>query len=51
VASIAVPSNGASANTVRHMTFNRPTREIWFGTDAGTIGAVKVPTELRKLTP
>ena len=51
VASIPIPSNGASANTVRHMTFNRATREIWFGTDAGTIGAVKVPTELRKLTP
>ena len=51
VASIPVPSNGSSKNTIRHMTFNRPTREIWFGTDAGTIGAVKVPTELRKLTP
>jgi virginiamycin B lyase len=51
VASFPVPSNGAAANTIRHMTFNRATREIWFGTDAGTIGAVKVPTELRKLTP
>jgi virginiamycin B lyase len=51
VASIPVLSNGASANTVRHMTYNRSTREIWFGTDAGTIGAVKVPAELRKLTP
>src|SRR5258705_3864321 len=51
VASVPIPSNGASANTIRHMTFHRATREIWFGTDAGTIGAVKVPTELRKLTP
>jgi len=51
VASIPVPSNGSMANTVRHMTFDRATRQIWFGTDAGTIGAVKVPAELRKLTP
>jgi virginiamycin B lyase len=51
VANIAVPSNGSMQNTIRHMTFNRATREIWFGTDAGTIGAMKVPTELRKLTP
>ena len=51
VASITVPSNGATANTIRHMTFDRGTRQIWFGTDAGTIGAVKVPAEMRKLTP
>ena len=51
VANIAIPSNGAQRNTIRHMTFNRATREIWFGTDAGTIGAVKVPAEIRKLTP
>jgi virginiamycin B lyase len=51
VASIPIPSNGSMRNTIRHMTFNRSTREIWFGTDAGTVGAVKVPTELRKLTP
>lgn len=51
VASIAIPSNGASVNVVRHMTFNRATREIWFGTDAGTIGAIKVPSEMRKLVP
>ncbi|HEY8174750.1 MAG TPA: hypothetical protein VIF32_03575 [Gemmatimonadaceae bacterium] len=51
VASIPVPSNGSDRNTIRHMTFNRATREIWFGTDAGTIGAVKVPAEMRKLTP
>ena len=51
VASIPVPSNGSMRNTIRHMTFNRATREIWFGTDAGTIGAVKVPMEMRKLVP
>jgi virginiamycin B lyase len=51
VANIVVPSNGSMRNTIRHMTFTRATREIWFGTDAGTIGAVKVPTEMRKLTP
>jgi virginiamycin B lyase len=51
VANIAIPSNGSDRNTIRHMTFNRATREIWFGTDAGTIGAVKVPTEIRKVVP
>lgn len=51
VANIPVLSNGSDRNTIRHMTFNRATREIWFGTDAGTIGGVKVPTEMRKLTP
>lgn len=51
VANIPILSHGAERNTVRHMTFNRATREIWFGTDAGTIGAVKVPVEIRKLTP
>ena len=51
VANFPILSNGAERNTVRHMTFNRATREIWFGTDAGTIGAVKVPAEIQKLTP
>lgn len=51
VANIPVASNGAERNTIRHMTFNRATRELWFGTDAGTIGAIKVPPEIRKLTP
>ncbi len=35
-----VPSGGG---TVRHMMFHRPTREIWFGTDANTIGRARVP--------
>lgn len=51
VANIPVTANGSTRSTIRHMTFNRATREIWFGTDAGTIGALKVPSELRKLTP
>lgn len=51
VANVPIASNGASANTVRHMTFDRATRQIWFGTDAGTIGALAVPPELKALTP
>lgn len=38
----AIPSGGGS---VRHMVFHRPTRTIWFGTDANTIGRAHVPTE------
>lgn len=33
----------AEPNTVRHMSFDPTTREIWFGTDQGTIGRAKVP--------
>jgi len=51
VASIPIMSNGAATNTIRHMTFDRATRQIWFGTDAGTIGQIKVPAEIRKLVP
>lgn len=51
VANIPVLSNGSMRNTVRHMTFDRTTRQIWFGTDAGTIGAMNVPAELTKLVP
>jgi virginiamycin B lyase len=29
--------------TVRHMVFHAPTREIWFGTDANTIGRASIP--------
>ena len=35
-----IPSGGS---TVRHMIFHPKTREIWFGTDANTIGRAKVP--------
>jgi virginiamycin B lyase len=51
VAHIPVPSNGAAANTIRHMTYNKATKQLWFGTDAGTIGHINVPKEIRKLTP
>ena len=33
----------SGAGTVRHMVFHKPTRTIWFGTDAGTIGRATVP--------
>jgi virginiamycin B lyase len=36
----AIPSGGGS---VRHMVFHEPTRTIWFGTDANTIGRARVP--------
>ena len=51
VARIPVPSNGAAQNTIRHMTYNKATRELWFGTDAGTIGHINVPREIKKLVP
>lgn len=35
-----VPSGGS---TVRHMIFDKKAREVWFGSDAGTIGRFKVP--------
>ena len=34
---------GDQPNTVRHMVFSKPTREIWYGTDRNTIGRLKVP--------
>jgi virginiamycin B lyase len=37
---ITIPST--SANTIRHMTFDRTTRQIWFGGDANMIGRVQV---------
>jgi virginiamycin B lyase len=33
----------SGAQTVRHMVFDAKKREIWFGTDAGTIGRARVP--------
>ena len=36
----AVPSG---AGTVRHMVYHAPTKTIWFGTDAGTIGRAVIP--------
>ncbi len=33
----------SGGGTVRHMYFHPPSREIWFGTDRGTIGRAKLP--------
>ena len=41
VAEIPVGKNGG--NTIRHMTFDKSTRLIWFGTDQGAIGKIAVP--------
>lgn len=38
-----VAGGPAGANTIRHMVFHKPTREIWFGSDANTVGRLKVP--------
>lgn len=35
-----IPSGGGA---VRHMVFHKPTRQIWFGTDANTVGRAVVP--------
>ena len=37
---IPIPSGGGA---VRHMIFHQPDREIWFGTDANTVGRLRVP--------
>lgn len=44
-----VPVGRAAPNTIRHMTFDPATRQIWFGTDQGSIGKVSVPP--RALVP
>jgi virginiamycin B lyase len=38
-----VPVGRPGPNTIRHMTFDRGTRQIWFGTDQGSIGRIAVP--------
>ena len=40
VESVVVPADGP--NVIRHMTFDKATRQIWFGGDANMIGRVKV---------
>ena len=37
------PIAESGGGTVRHMVFHEPTRTIWFGTDANTIGRAKIP--------
>jgi virginiamycin B lyase len=34
---------GDEPNTIRHMVFHKPTREIWYGTDRNTVGRLAVP--------
>lgn len=52
VANIVIPGATAQGgNAVRHMTFNRATRELWYGTDAGVIAKINIPRDIRKLTP
>jgi virginiamycin B lyase len=34
---------GGEPNTIRHMVFHGATREIWYGTDRGTVGRLRVP--------
>ena len=41
--SAEIPVGKPGPNTIRHMTFDPATRQIWFGTDQGTIGRVQVP--------
>ena len=52
VANIVIPgATPQGGNSVRHMTYNRATRELWYGTDAGVIGKINIPKDIRKLTP
>ncbi|MFL5563304.1 MAG: lyase [Gemmatimonadaceae bacterium] len=44
-----VPVGDADVNTIRHMTFDKATRQIWFGTDQGSIGKISIPA--RALVP
>lgn len=37
------PISQSGGGTVRHMSFDRASRTMWFGTDANTIGRIKVP--------
>ena len=36
------PVGKSGGLTVRHMVYHAPTKSIWFGTDAGTIGRAKI---------
>jgi virginiamycin B lyase len=41
----SIPIAADGANTIRHMVFDRATRQIWFGGDANMIGRVAVAPE------
>jgi len=34
---------GEAPNTIRHMVYHAPSREIWYGTDRNTVGRLRVP--------
>ena len=36
-------SIASGGDSVRHMYYHPPDREIWFGTDSNTIGRARVP--------
>ena len=40
---ISITEIKSGGGTVRHMVFHQPTKTIWFGTDANTIGRARVP--------
>ena len=37
------PVTQSGGLTIRHMIYNAPTKSLWFGTDANTIGRARVP--------
>jgi virginiamycin B lyase len=39
----SMPVGERAPNTVRHMVFDKKTRQLWFGTDQNTIGRARVP--------
>ena len=39
----SVPVGERAPNTLRHMVFDRKTRQLWFGSDQNAIGSAKVP--------
>jgi virginiamycin B lyase len=41
----------ATGNTVRHMMFDPKGKQIWFGSDANTIGRAQVPPRKEKVVP
>jgi virginiamycin B lyase len=45
-----IQSNGSTRNTVRHMTFDKTSGQIWFGTDAGTIGKATVGSKAKPVS-
>ena len=39
----SVPVGAKAPNTVRHMVFDKKTRQLWYGSDQNAIGSAKVP--------